>query len=82
MRSTSCGQAGDVVGLHVRLEHCDDRDALRLGQCDVVVDQIDVRIDHREPGLGLAAEEVGGAGRLVVQQLAEEHGLTNYQLIA
>ena len=35
-------QAGDVVGLDVRLEHGDDRDPLRVGQGDVVVDQIDV----------------------------------------
>jgi peptide deformylase len=65
----------------VRLEDRDDRDALRLGQRDVFVDQVDVRVDHREPGFGLAAEEVGGTGRLVVQQLAEEHHLTSYQLI-
>ena len=42
------GQPGDVVGLHVRLEHGDDRDALRLGQRDVVVDQVGVRVDDGE----------------------------------
>ena len=56
------GQPGDVVGLHVRLEHGDDRDALRLGERDVLVDQVDVRVDDRELRLRLAAEQIGGAG--------------------
>ena len=42
------GQAGDVVGLHVGLEDGDDRHALRLGERDVVVDQVDVRVDDGE----------------------------------
>ena len=69
-------------------KHGDDRDALRLGERDVVVDQVDVRIDDRELAAALAAEQVGGAGRLVVEQLSEEHvasvriGLTSYQLIS
>jgi len=67
-------QAGDVVGLNVRLEHRDDRYALRLRDPDVVVDEIRVRVDHREALLGLAAEQVGGTRRVVVEQLAEEHG--------
>ena len=86
------GQPGDVVGLHVGLEHGGDRRALRLGEGDVVVDQVDVGVDDRELSLALAAEQVGGAGGLVVEQLAEEHRvlqggrsdrqLTSYQLIA
>ena len=67
-------QPRDVVGLDVRLEHGDDRDALRLGQRDVVVDEIDVRVDDRELAVRLAAEQVGGAGGLVVEELAEVHG--------
>ena len=62
-----------MIGLYVGLEGRDDRDALRLGQRDVVVNQIDMRVDYRELGLGLAAEEIGGAGRLVVEELAKEH---------
>ena len=89
MRSTSSGQPGHVVGLHVRLEDRDDRRALGLGEREVLVDQVDVRIDDREPPVRLAAEQVRGAGRLVVQQLAEEHAglqgrasrLTSYQVI-
>jgi hypothetical protein len=64
-----------VVGLEVRLEHGDDRDALAFCQRDVVVDQLDVGIHDRESAVGLAAEKVRGAGRFVVQQLAEVHGI-------
>jgi hypothetical protein len=74
-------QAGHVVGLNVRLEHRDDRDALSLGQFHVLVDQVDVGVDDGELAPRLAAEQVGGAGGVVVEQLAEEHGLTSYQLI-
>src|ERR671919_1950499 len=74
-------EARDVVGLNVRLEDRDDRNPLRLRQPDVVVDEIGVGIDDGEAAPRLAPEEIGGTGRLVVQELAEEHGLTNYQLI-
>ena len=33
-----------------------------------------MRIDDRELAVGLAAQQVGGAGGLVVEQLSEEHG--------
>src|SRR5215210_199816 len=71
------GQAGDVVGLDVRLKDGDDRDLLPLGQLDVVVDKVGMGIDDREPLLRLAAEEVGRAGRLVVEELSEVHALTS-----
>lgn len=67
------GQPGHVVSLHVRLEHGDDRHALRLGQGDVVVDQVDVRVDHRERAVALAAQQIRRTRRLVVEQLPEEH---------
>ena len=81
---------GDVVGLHVRVEHRHDRRALRLGQPDVCIDQVDVRLDDRQLRIGLAPKHVRGARRLVVKQLPEEHAdlqdpdtdrLTNYQVI-
>jgi hypothetical protein len=43
-----------------------------------------VRIDDRELAVALAAEQVGGAGGAVVEQLAEVHRsirLTTYQEI-
>ena len=67
------GQPGDVVGLEVRLEHRDDRHALTLGLLKIRVDKIDVGIDDGEAPLRLAAEQVGGAGGVVVEQLAEVH---------
>jgi hypothetical protein len=78
------GKPGDMVGLDVGLEDCDDRDGLLLSQRDVIVDQIDMWIDDREARLGLASEQIGGAGSLVVEELTEKHalGLTSYQLIA
>ena len=68
------GQPGDVVGLHVRLEHGDDRHALALGLLDVGVDELDARVDHGEASLRLAAEQTRSAGGAVVQELAEVHG--------
>src|SRR5918999_2925514 len=56
------GQAGDVIGLHVRLEDGDDRRALGLGERDVSIDQVGVWIDHGEPAVALAAKQVRGAG--------------------
>ena len=68
------GQPGDVVGLHVRVEHRDDPGALGLRERDVLVDQVDVRVDDGERAMGLAPEQVRGAGGLVVQQLTEVQG--------
>ena len=61
-------QPGDVVGLHVRLEHRDDRRADRGRRREVVVDEIDVRVDDRELAVRRAAEQVAGAGAGVVQE--------------
>ena len=62
-----------MVGLDVRVEHGDDRHALRVGQRDVLVNEVDVRVDDGELAVRLAAEQVGGARALVVQQLPEVH---------
>jgi hypothetical protein len=53
-----CRQAGDVVGLQVRVEDRHDRNALGLGQGDVIVDQVDVRVDHGELTVTDTAEQV------------------------
>jgi hypothetical protein len=74
-------QPGDMVSLDVRLEHSGDPRALRFGERDVVVHQVDVRIDDGELADRLAAEQVGGTGGVVVEQLSDEHGLTSYQAI-
>jgi hypothetical protein len=62
-----------MIGLHVRLENRHDRHTLGLGERDVLVDQVDVRVYDGELATGLAAEQIGGAGGLVVQQLSEVH---------
>jgi hypothetical protein len=67
------GQPRDVVGVHVGLEDRDDRHALGLRLRDVAVDEVDVRIGHGEGAVGLAAEQVGRARGLVVEELAEVH---------
>src|SRR3954471_20789254 len=63
-----------MVGLDVRLEHGDDRDALGSGGRDVLVDEIYVGIDDSELRLALATQQVGRAGGVVVEELAKEHG--------
>src|SRR5215216_4269935 len=84
------GQPGYVVGLQMRVEHRDDRGTLGGDERDVLVDELDVRLDDGESAVGLAPQQVRGARGLVVQQLAEVHtrlqkveltGLTSYQLI-
>jgi hypothetical protein len=69
-------EPGDVVGLHVCLEHGDDRRALVLGERDVLVYDVGVRVDDGELAVRLAAEEVGRARRLVVEELSEVHAWT------
>jgi rhodanese-related sulfurtransferase len=61
-----------VVGLHVRLENGDDRSALGVGERNVLVDQVDMWIDHGEPAVALAPQQVRGACGFIVEQLAEE----------
>ena len=75
------GESGDVVGLHVGLDDGGDLRPLALRERDVLVDQVDVGIDDGELADGLAAEQVGGARGVVVEQLTEEHDLTSYQVI-
>ena len=53
VRSTSAGSPETWSACTCVSKHGDDRDALGLGQGDVVVDQVDVRIDDRELAVGL-----------------------------
>ena len=46
-----------------------------LAEREVLVDQIDVWVDDGELVVGLAAQKVGRAGGLVVEQLSEVHAL-------
>jgi hypothetical protein len=65
--------ARHVVGVHVGLEDAGDREALAPGYRHVVVHPIAGRVhDGRLPGLG-AADQVGQAARLLVQDLLKDH---------
>ncbi len=63
----------DVVGVRVGLEHADDAHLppLRLGEQRL--DRIR-RIDRHRLVCAFAADQVGGAPEVVVQELLEEHG--------
>jgi hypothetical protein len=62
------GQAGEVVCLHVRLEHRHDRCAQR-GRCsEVIVDELGVRVDDRQLGLRAATKQVAGTRSCIVQE--------------
>jgi hypothetical protein len=63
-------QARDVIRLHVRLEHGDDRSPDRSCDCQIFVDEVGVRIDDREAAVHRAAEQIAGARAVVVQERA------------
>ena len=62
--------AGDMVGVVVGLEDVANREAVLLGQLEVVGD-VPLRIDHRR--LSVRRHDIGGAAEIVVEHLAEEH---------
>ena len=65
-----------MVGLDVRLEDGRDPAPLRLRHLDVLLDEVDVAVHHRQLARRLAAEQIGGAGSFVVEELPEEHVLS------
>jgi len=62
------GQPRDVVRLYVRLEDGNDRRPQFGRRGQIVVDQIRVRIDHRQLAVRAAAEQVAGTRACVVQE--------------
>ena len=62
--------AGDVVCVVVRLQHVRDREAVLLGEPEVVLD-VPLRVDHDR--LAPVRDDVGSAAEVLVQHLAEEH---------
>jgi molybdate transport repressor ModE-like protein len=69
-------QAGEVVGLNVRLENGRDRgpDSLRL--CEVRVDELRMRVEHGELRTREATEQVARTRGRLVQKRPEDHGIT------
>ena len=83
-------QPRDVVGLDVRVKDRRDTRALPLGERDVLVHQVDVRVHDGEGAVCLAPEQVRRTRGLVVEELTEVHAglrkswdraLTSYQVI-
>ncbi len=66
--------AGDVVGVVVGLEDVLDPDPVQAGQAPVGVD-VPLRVDHRGVAGVAVGDEVGRAAEVLVDDLAEEHGL-------
>ena len=65
--------ARDVIGVGVRLDHVGDREPLLARDTEIVVDAIPSGIDDDgAPRLG-AADQVGQAAGLLVQELLEDH---------
>jgi hypothetical protein len=69
-------QAGDVIRLHVRFDHGNDRRTSTFGLVQIRLDQRFVWINHRELALGQAAEQVRGACLLRVQERTQNHTVT------
>jgi hypothetical protein len=66
-------EAGNVIRLDVRLEHGRDRRAHALGRLHVLLDELDVRIDDREPRVRQAAEQIARAGSVLVEEGPQDH---------
>ncbi len=63
---------GYVVGMVVRLEHMRDIDRAIPRQLEVLVD-LKTRVHHRRHTRLLVSDQVGGAAKIVVGDLLEEH---------
>jgi hypothetical protein len=63
-----------VVGMDMRVDDEVNSHAAILGGAQIWLYVAD-GIDHRGHGLATTAEEVGDADRVVMQELAENHGL-------
>jgi hypothetical protein len=62
-----------MIGLDVGLEDVADGTARELGELQVLVEVVQVRVAHGELTLALSAEEVGGAAGGGVKNLAKDH---------
>src|SRR3954462_296786 len=66
-------RAGDVVGVHVRLERPLELEAELLDQRHVAARLLEHGIDQDRLARGRIGEEVGVSGRLLIEELPEEH---------
>jgi molybdate transport repressor ModE-like protein len=66
-------QARHVVGLNMRLEDRRNRCADSLGGLEIAIDEVYMGIHDRKRRTGEAAEQIARAGRLLVQEGAQDH---------
>ena len=64
--------AGHMVGVRVRFEHTLEPHPFPLGRFEILVDR-EGRIDHDRLAGGIVADQVGGAAKIVVDELAKKH---------
>jgi hypothetical protein len=63
---------GDVIGVGVRLQDPDDPDVVVGREVQVLLDGVR-RVDHQGFATHWVADQVGGAAKVVVDELAEQH---------
>lgn len=63
-----------MIGVNVRVDDEMDTHARRFGREQIRLDRAD-RIDHRASRASAAAEKVGDADRVPMEELKEDHGL-------
>ena len=61
--------------MRVGFEHTDDAKALFLRSLDVLLDRVR-RVDDERLAARRIGDQVGGAAEIVVDELAEQHGMT------
>jgi len=63
----------DAGSVGINLEDGHDPRARRFGGLEIAVNQLDMGVDDTEPIMGRAPEHVARAGRLRIQELAQNH---------
>jgi hypothetical protein len=63
---------GDVVGVGMRLQDPEDPDVVVGREVEVLLDGVR-RVDHQGFATRWVADHVGGAAKIVVDELAEQH---------
>ena len=66
-------QAGDVVGVQMRVDRLDELEVEFLHQLEVAVDLLQHRIDDERLAAAPAGEDIAVSARDAVEQLPEDH---------
>jgi hypothetical protein len=65
--------AGDVIRVHVGVEHVGEREIQLLEELQVAVHQLADRIDEDRTASAFVRQEIGVSAGLTVEELAEDH---------